>query len=328
MKLTQRQLEQLLQEVRLDHKGTNLYALCPKCGHDEFGISLANNHTFNCFRKSQCGWTGNIYTLLKFLGKVKEFLSEQEIDIFEKLDSNLGEKIVELDLTLPEISVPLLWKRVDDDPYLRERGFADYQFQKFEVGRSKLHKDYVTFLVRKESKLIGYVGRSIKKKEWIDAYNEEQERIGSKLVYLRYKNSTTDFTRALFGLDEVKQGVTTDVILVEGIFSKTKTDLNLGLDEFDDMKCCSTFGAKLSPFQIELLKLKGVKNLWVWFEADVLNKVKDIVADAALHFHVRVSYLNGKDPNDIGPDAAMELLDQSKDWLNFNMSYIRSNLKA
>lgn len=327
MKLTQRQLEQLLDNARLDHKGTNLYAICPYCGHDEFGISLADNHAWNCFRKSKCGESGNIYTLLKKLGKAREFLSEYEIDVFEKLESSFNKDVEVLDLELPEIQPPILWKRVFDDPYLRERGFVDYQFDKFEVGRSKLNKDYVTFLVRKSNKIVGYVGRSERSKKWIDDFNERQENIGSKLVYLRYKNSTTDFTRTLFGYDEIISGVTTDVILVEGIFSKTKTDLNLSLDAFDEMKCVATFGVKLSPHQIELLKIKGVKTLWFWFEADVLEKIKDIVTEAALYFHVRVSYLNGKDPNDIGSEEAMELLTKSRDWFNFNTSYVRSNLK-
>jgi hypothetical protein len=328
MKLTKKQLEQLLEEPRLDQKGTNLYAVCPKCKHDEFGISLENNHAFSCFRKSKCGWVGNIYTLLKFLGKAKEFLSEYEIDIFEKLESGFFAEPIPLDLELPEIQVPILWKRCIEDVYLRERGFVDYQFEKFEVGRSKLTKEYVTFLVRMNGKLVGHVTRSERKKSWIDAFNEKQASIGSKLVYLRYKNSTTDFTRALFGYDEIVPGVTTDVIMVEGIFSKTKTDLNLNLDYFDEMKCVATFGAKLSPHQIQLLKLKGIKNLWFWFEADVLEKVKDIVADAALHFNVRVSYLNGKDPNDIDADGALALLEAGKDWFQFNTSYIRSNLKV
>ncbi len=40
------------------------------------------------------------------------------------------------------------WKRMYDDAYLRERGFTDSQFAKYEVGRSKFKKDYITFLVR------------------------------------------------------------------------------------------------------------------------------------------------------------------------------------
>jgi len=326
MKLSQKQLENLLQNAHLDYKGKNLYADCPFCGFHEFGISLSDNHVFNCFRKKHCGRAGNIYSLLKHLGRSKEFLSEREIDAFEKLEAGLDER-EELDLTLPEIQPPLLWKRVYEDEYLRKRGFQDYQFEKFEVGRSKFNSGYVTFLVRINGVLVGYIGRSDKSKKWIDAYNEGQRIIGSKLVFLRYNNSTTDFAKTLFGIDEVIEGVTTDVILVEGIFSKTKTDVNLYLDHQDQMKCCATFGAKLSDYQIQLLKNKGVKRLWFWFEADVLNKVKDIVSKASLYFDVKVSFLDKKDPNDINEDEAMELLDNAKNWLDFNTSYIKSNLK-
>lgn len=328
MKLKRQQLEQLLENARLDFKGENLYAICPYCKHDEFGISLGENHLFNCFRKSACGAVGNIYTLLKYLGKLREFLSEREIDIFEKLESNLvNADIIELVHNLPEKSPPVMWKRVTDDPYLRERGFQDYQFEKFEVGRSKVKPDYVTFLVRMEGRLIGYVTRSTKKKEWIDAFNAEQERLGTGIQHLRYDNSTTDFSKTLFGLDEIIPNETSDVILVEGIFSKTKTDVNLCLDEDNSMKCCATLGAKLSPHQIDLLKKRGVKRLWFWFEADVLDKVKDIVARASLEFDVLVSYLNGKDPNDINEGEALFLLEKAKNWLDFNHSYIKSSLK-
>ena len=131
----------------------------------------------------------------------------------------------------------------------------------------------------------------------------------------------------LFGYDEIVEGQTDTVILVEGPFSKTKTDSNLNLDFYDEIKCCSTFGAKLSVDQIELLKLKGVKNLIFWFEADVLSKTKVIVSKASLYFNVKVSYLHGKDPNEINSNEAFELLENSMDWLNFNVNHLNSTLE-
>src|SRR5690606_13820809 len=109
-------------------------------------------------------------------------------------------------------------------------------------------------------------------------------------VYLRYKNSTTDFSKCLFGYDEINEKTST-VILVEGIFSKTKTDINLGLDYLDEMKCCATFGAGISDYQIELLKRKGISNIVLWFEADVLDKVKRVGSQLGLYFNVKVGYL-------------------------------------
>lgn len=328
MKLTRKQLESLISDTSLDHKGLNLYGRCPYCQEMEFGISLSDNHVWNCFRKGKCGEAGNIYKLLKYLGRTKEFLSEREINVYERLEGNLDSFNTEIDLEMPEVQPPLLFRRATSDPYLDSRGFVEHQYEKFEVGRSRLRKDYITFLVRREGRLVGYVSRSEKSKAWIDAYNKKKKQEGSSLVYLRYDNSTTDFSKTLFGIDEVIENVTTDVILVEGIFSKTKTDVNLLLDHMDEMKCCATFGAKLSIHQIELLRRKGVRNIWLWFEADVLDKVKDIATYASLFFNVKASYLNGRDPNDLNSDEALELLDNAKDYLNFNMSYIKSNLKS
>lgn len=328
MKLTRKQLESLLVNPTLDRRGNDLNADCPWCGHSEFGISLNDGHPFNCYRKSKCGAVGNIYTLLKKLGRVREFLTDIQVNAFERLESNLGVKEGELDLSMPEIKPPFLWKRVKDDPYLRERGFAAQQFEKFEVGRSRLRKEYVTFLVRRNGVLVGYIGRSDRSKEWIDNYNRKQKEIGSDLVYLRYNNSLdTEFSKTLFGYDEIVEGVTESVILVEGIFSKTKTDLNLGLDDQDELKCCATFGAKFSDEQLELLRIKGVRNLFFWFEADVLNKIKPILARASSYFNVRASYLNGADPNDIDSEQAYALLENSKNWLDFNKGYVSINLK-
>ncbi len=282
---------------------------------------------FNCYRKKICGKAGNIYSLLKKLGRTKEFLSEHEVNAFEKLHGELREEGTTIDLEMDETRPPLMWRRVYDDPYLRSRGFRDQEFQKYEVGRSKYNKDYVTFLVRRDGKLVGYIGRADKSKEWIDAYNAKVKNEGSKLVFLRYDNSTSDFSKTLFGIDEVVEGKTDTVILVEGIFSKIQTDINLELDSYDTIKCCATFGAKFSDEQAELLRRKGIKFLYFWFEADVLNKIKPIVARASAHFVVRVSYLDGFDPADIDAEQALELFDSSRNWLDFNTSYLKINLQ-
>lgn len=324
MKLSRSQLESLLDQPSLHHKGKDLIAVCPFCHSDtrEFGISLDDNHLFNCFRKAQCGRSGNIYILLNHLGRSKEFLGERQVDIFQKLTSTLEQQEEQIEqIELPEIKPPMFWQRVNDDPYLRERGFTDQQFEKFEIGRSKLNKDYVSFLVRQERRLIGYVGRSDRSKKEIDQINISRKQKGEK-EYLRYKNSTTDFALTLFGYDELIEGVTKDVILVEGIFSKTKTDINLQLDMQDEIKCCATLGAKLSEYQIYLLKKKKIKRLIFWFEADVLNKIKTIVSKASLDFEVLVCYLSEKDPNDMGQEEALQTFSESKDWLEFNMSHI------
>lgn len=327
MRLSRHQIEQLFNVTGESHDGKYLLGTCPQCGYNEFYLLFSeDNHPCGCSRKNACGWVGNIYSLAKIAGK--KLFQEKETNIFERLEINFGEERKELDLSLPTITPPILWKRIYESEYLTSRGFEDYQFQKFHVGVSKLKPDYITFLVYRDEQLVGYISRSKKSKTWIDAYNKKQKELGTRNVYLRYDNSGGEFSsKTLFGIDEIVENITTDVILVEGIFSKTKTDTNLLLDSLDEIKCCATFGSKLSEHQIELLRMKGVKTLWFWFEADVLDKIKNIVAEAALHFDVKVSYLSGKDPNDIGPQEAQQLLDNARNYLDFNMSFVKSNLK-
>lgn len=323
MKLTLGQLRQLINNSRLSHDGEDLYGFCPKCGHDEFGISVTKeNNPFSCFRKSKCGFVGNAYTLLTFLNRRKEFLTDREINVFEsELNSLVDRKEIET-IMLPEIKPPVLWKRIYEDAYLTSRGFTGSQFQKFKVGRSTIDRDYITFMVEMNGLMTGYVSRSERSKAWIDNYNEKAKDEGRKDKYLRYRNSHSDFDRMLFGYDEIIESETTDVVLVEGIFSKTKTDTNLGLDYDNRLKCVATFGAKVSEEQIRLLKVRGVKNIWLWFEADVLNKVKEIAAKLSLHFDVKVCFLNGFDPGDIERKEAQELFENSVSFLEIDVNYL------
>lgn len=327
MKLSIDQLQQLIQSTYIDHRGKNLYGKCPKCGHDEFGISLNEGHAFGCFRKSKCGFSGNIHTLLHFLGRYHEFVKKRDVDSLGKIPNKLVDVDVQepIDLTLSIVKPPLLWNRVHDDDYLRERGWTDEQFKLFEAGVSPVKKDYIIILVRMSGKIVGYISRSKKSKEWIDSYNQKQKDKGGKLVFLRYDNSSTDFSKCLFGYDEIIEGETTDVILVEGIFSKTKTDINLGLYETSRLKCCATFGAKLSVEQMELLKLKKVETVWLWFESDVLQKVKEVAIKASMYFNVRVSYIDKIDPGDMNSDQAFAALENSTNYLDFNLNYIQWN---
>lgn len=326
MKLTRQQLDGILTIHGQDKK--YIYAKCPSCQRDEFWLLInEENHPCGCSRAKNCSFGNkNIFGLINYLGIQGKYLGERQVNVLGKAESALNQKESILQADLPEVDIPFLWKRVYEDEYLRERGFTDSDFQKYEVGRSRIKKEYVTFLVKMETKTVGYIGRSERSKAWIDAYNQKQKEIGGE-QYPRYDNSSSDFSKMLFGYDEIVKGKTEDVILVEGIFSKTKTDTNLELDSSDIMKCCATFGAKISPEQIELLRIKGVKNIWLWFEADVLEKIKGISAKLSLHFNVKVSYLYDRDPNEIGQGEALELLENAKDWMNFNMSHVSSKIK-
>lgn len=320
MKLTEQQIKQLISNTHPSQDGQDLYGTCPQCGEDEFGISLTkDNHPFSCFRKAKCGFEGNIYTLLAYLGKTKDFTTKS---VNDELSSFEEQKHLEVDLSLPQVQLPFGWKRVYDDEYLRTRHFTDEQFHKYKVGRSILKKDYVTVLVEMNGVVVAYLSRSVKSKEWIDKINEKR-KINKEPKYRRYDNSVSDFSKMLFGYDEIVQGETTDIILVEGWLSKTKTDVNLDLDNGAWLKCVATFGAKVSEHQIELLKRKGIKRVYLWFEGDVIDKIKTIAGRLSSHFEVLVGYLpQGRDPNDFDQVEALGVMGNCVSPVEFSMNYI------
>ncbi len=327
MKLTREQLENLLGKLTPSPDGRNLYGRCPYCSNEEFGISLdKENHPFGCYRERACGQKGNIYTLLKHLGKIDLF-GERQINIFAPLKPiEPMEDQVPVD-ELPEIQSPPLWQRVYEDPYLRTRGFTDAQFVQHEVGRSRIDPDYVTFLIRQRGRVVGYVGRSCRSKAEIDQLNVGRKQRGDT-PYLRYRNSSSEFGKMLGGLDEVIEE-TPILILVEGLLSKTKTDANLRLDEYDGIKCCCTFGAKITEDQLALLRSKpGLKTIFLWFEADVLAKVKATAAKLAEEYEVLVGYLEGRDPGDLTPEQALELFEHSVDWFDYVTRYVKNDIKV
>lgn len=170
--------------------------------------------------------------------------------------------------------------------------------------------------------MVAYLSRSVKSKDWIDKVNEKR-KINKEPKYRRYDNSVSDFSKMLFGYDEIIKGETTDVILVEGWLSKTKTDVNLDLDSTTWLKCVATFGAKISEHQIELLKRKGIKRVYLWFEGDVIAKIKTIAGRLSSHFEVLVGYLpQGKDPNDFDQMEALAVMGNCVSPVEFSMNYI------
>jgi DNA primase len=316
VKLERHILEQLVSNTFLSQDGLDLYGTCPFCGQNEFGISLGENHPYSCFRKKACGATGNIYSLLRHLGKIKEFIGERQIDVDGEFPSLAKEDVEIVDEPLLVIQPPVGWRRVYEDAYLTSRGFTAEQFEKFKVGRSVFKRDYVTLLIEMHGQVVGYISRSVKSKEWIDNHNATSDQ-----HHLRYQNSVSDFSRMLFGYDEIEE-LTTQVILVEGPFSKTMVDSNLSIDYQPFIKCCATFGAKVSDHQIKLLKDKGITMIWLWFEADVLEKIKTIAAKLALHFEVRCAFISGKDPGDMNMVETFDLFEKSVSYLELSTNFM------
>lgn len=310
MKLTKRQLELLLQDAHLSVDGRNLYAKCPKCGHHEFGISLSQNHRFGCFRKSKCGFAGNIKTLLRFLGREDILNDKESVSIFESIELNFAKK--KKNVELPTIEPPFGWKRQYDNDYLKSRGVTNFQFEKYKIGTSLFKKGYVTILIEMNNEVKGYITRSYKSKLWHDKYGGR-----------RYDNSLTDFSKLLMGYDEVIRDETVTVILVEGFLDKLSVDTHLELDYSNWIKCCCTFGGKISNDQLRLLRHKGVRQLIVLFESDIREITRGLGEEASIYFDVKIGQLPiGKDPNEMSVIETMEVIEGAVNYLNMKIDLV------
>lgn len=333
MKLDVAVLKDILTNAAIDDRGKNIMAKCPWCGHNEFGVSINNGHPFGCYRKKACGITGNIFKLLKKLGRL-DLLSKgtSKVKYSDKLENIIEKKAQEdIDISLPTIDVPLGFKRIMSSFYLESRGFSS--FDKYEVGTTRLMgklKDYVIFLVREDGELKSYISRSTKSSLEI---KQIEGKTGKKIP--RYSNSKTDFTKLLVGYDEITENTGT-VILVEGLFGKENVDRLLELDDQEVIKCCSTSGAKISKEQIFKLQLKGISHVILFFDYDVINKIKKHAVELMSEFesvsivssslkHVDGTY---KDPADLNLDEMMSAFNDQKDPINFCLHKIQViNLK-
>lgn len=329
MKLSIEKLKELLPDARPDRRGKDLRAKCPYCGHDEFGISTEDNHLWGCYRKKKCGQTGNIFTLAKLLNRMDLLNIEGEVGQVEKLENKIQTALdVELDLTLPDITLPVGWRRVFQDDYLDSRGFDAYD--RFKVGRTvidpRFKKHYVIFAIEQEGSVKGYIGRHIWDKKKIESENEIREAKGERKI-LRYINSDTDFSKLLLGYDEIVEGVTKTIIVVEGLFDKVNTDKLLSLYDQDEIKCNATFKCDISPEQMLMWKNKGIETLILFYDPDVIKDIKKAAASVDTHFNTLIAFNEqGDDPGDITHEQLEIVLSNLKSPTDFFINKINIQL--
>ena len=287
---------------QLDSSKRNYIIDCPSCGERECSISVDKPYLWGCFRLKRCGDRGNVWKILKILGKeIKStpFVDNTEtIDLNKLINKNSDE--VHIDFTVedtPTVLKPFGWSRVFSNKYLDSRGFKSYD--KCEVGVATLdrnYKNYIIFLVRENKEIKGYVGRHIWEKDKIEKYNKK-----SKKPIKRYKNSYgTDFSKLLYGYDDIVENDNKPVILVEGIFDKLAVDEKLRLNEERFAYTCGTFKAFISNSQIAKLLVKGVKDIILFYDPDVISIVQRNVVRLVQFFNVKIIIAdNDKDPDEM-----------------------------
>lgn len=333
MRLTFNEIKELVEGARLDSRGKNVYGICPSCGHDEFGVALLeDNHPFACFRKNKCGFAGNIYTLLTFLGKSR-YSVQPGYTPRARLENKLNiEDVAEkIDLTLVEYPLPLGFKRFQygECPYLEGRGFDKEDYEKYKPGYTTLESrlfGFVIFPIKSSEMNVGFVARNTKSKQEIEDLNVFYKLKGVKKTVKRYINSNSDFAKILGGVEEITDQTTT-VILVEGLFDKKNTDKVLSLDTQQEVKCCCTWKCAVSEEQIFLLQQSGVTTVILLYDPDVVEDTKKAGFELDPYFEVFIGYNEkGADPGDMMTDEFDDVLSTLKSPFEFSVKKMNRNI--
>lgn len=312
---------------------------CPFCGKDDkhFGIKLNHNRggkyknhlVYNCFKCQEHGADYLLFKKMDMLSFIKdgEFVKQgPKLMLENRIKISREERKKPLNLQVETKKLPHGYKRVYRDDYLDSRGFEDWQYEVYNVGKtsSPLYKlkNYILFSIEEDGENKGYLARHNWSKEKIKEY---ELRTGKKI--LRYANEGgVDFEKLLFGVDEITEQTNT-VILVEGAFDKTNVDKQLQLNQSDAIKCCCTFGKKLSEIQIEKLRIRGVKKIFLLYDNDAVRESKKYADLLQNSFKtVKVCFIPPdwtEDAGDFDYETLMQILESAQDPINFSMSRIQ-----
>lgn len=304
---------------------------CPYClTRDKFGIRFNSLYkgrrvsSFNCFA-GKCKVHGSVFQLLKDFNKL-DLAELQFINIFKDLEEKhiLFDETESIDYSMKEYPKPIGYVRIFSHPYLDSRGFTVDHYKHYNIGIApldpKIGKNYVIFSCEDNDKYVGWLKRSIYSKEQIKKY----EKLGKPI--LRWGNSkNVDFEKYLFGINECIKNVTHTVILVEGITSKANVDRLLNLFNNSNIKCCATFGKKISLFQIKRLLDKSIKSVILLYDPDAVEESKRYSEQLTLYFKVLVGYIKNldKDPGDLNLEELENVLNNLESPLNFRINKLQ-----
>ena len=296
--------------------------VCPACGRSgKFGFKLdEKGGGVHCFI---CDFSQNIYAYLTSIDRKDLISNTREYSSKKELNFNL-KHANEDETELSEVKVPHGCKNVLNDAYLNKRGFTENDYKVFKplytnsILEKKLH-NYTIFQLKQEGRLVGWLARSKYDKEWHEK-NLKESKEGKCALQLRYRNSEgTDFSHILGGYDEIIDKTDT-VILVEGLFDRVGVNSKLGLDKQEEIKCCFTFGNKVSDQQISLLRnRKNVKNLILLYDYGTIKQSKTYGMKLSKHFNTDVCLIKDSsvDPGDMPLKYLIEVLNNKKDAMNF-----------
>ena len=303
---------------------------CPSCGRGgKFGFKISDvGGRVHCFI---CDYSANIYKYLKSTGRSDLISTDREYSAkapikfnFSRFsDEESGEDI------LPEVEMPFGCKNILHDDYLNKKGFTENDYKLFEpcitdsVIERKLN-NYLIFKIKQEGRLVAWLARSKHSYDWHEE-NLRKHKENGDILQLRYRNSEgTDFNKILGGYDEINDNTDT-VILVEGMFDRVGVNNKLMLDRQDGVKCCFTFGNKVSDAQISLLRnRKNLKNIVLLYDYGTVKQSKAYGMKLSKFFSTFVCLIEDSkvDPGDMPLPYLLKVLENKKSAINFYVSQI------
>lgn len=294
---------------------------CPYCGKKgKWGVRLnLNGGVIHCWK---CGTKKGLYDYLKEINRLDLIKAHYENSIKSSLVSLVDEEEEIKEEEIKEVALPKRLELLINDPYLDGRGFREIHYKEFEPSITNffLEKklwDYIIFKLKMDGRVIAWLARSRKTKEWHEKNLKESKEKGIKPI-LRYENSETNFTKILGGYDNITDK-TEIVIMVEGLFDYIGVDNKLRLREDEQIRCVFTFGNSVSKDQVNLLKKKGIKTVILMYDPDKLSEIKSNALILQKTFNTWIALLKDvkKDPGDATEEELLEALSDLTDPINF-----------
>lgn len=285
---------------RFNSRRTEYITKCPFCGKESHFYVNVNTLRFSC---KKCWEEGGVYKLLSQFDKLYllEGATIEDREVISKIRDLTTSVAEDVKLEpLPPRKMPVGYKVCLHDTYLeRDRGLTPDVMKRYAIGRTKLvrrYADYILIPVTTDGVITAFQGRYASKKVPPGA--------------LRWRNDTgADFAKMLYGYDDIKtSGVT--VILVEGVFDKIAVDRRLRLDDCDDVKCCATFGKKISDYQRAMLQKKGVRAVVLLYDFDAIKEIKKYAFELDKYFSTNIVFTTKKDIDECNEAETLEVFER------------------
>lgn len=299
---------------------------CPQCGRfDKFGIKFKKSSgSVHCFHDD---FSESIVKYLERIGRSDLVDSDGTVSIDFKI--NGVDKKMEEEKELVERSLPILFEEVLNNKYLNDRNFLLQHYKLFRPGycRDPSLDNYIIFQLFQFGKRVGWQARSRYTKEW---HKENLENYKKNLcsLKLRYKDAPgMDTSMILGGCDDITNK-TKILILVEGVFDKSGIDKKLNLYSDESIRCCFTFGNKLSDGQVKVIKLfKSIELIYLLYDEGTMIQVKKIALELSKSYIVQAAMMTtDKDPGDASMEDICTAMERSVSAIEFFAGRILSNI--